>query len=471
MVNKNKTIINNKNIIQICSNLKPRRRKQPKQSNYNNPAQHLNTRDNPTLYTPLNTFPNSSSLDDQSRRVRFMEAMRDPTSTKSPYSIFDNGSNTFEREGNTQGSERAIIRPQISQGDYFSAPRALSRPPIQRFSASSPYDFNDDLSDMSSVSEQPQGLSLQRLTGQDEYEIPMYVSSDPTTHNSWFGPDMQDDNISPPQERDNSELFGISGAQYLQPETRFSPSRTIPPPSFATPFRAEPEDDDNVKALSGIKERASERKKTLDSLREGGESLEMYREDIGSKINMKLDQLKEIERRRNLVKEKRREQTPAIAETKKQPTMEEVRQLRVEQDKQVKKEKERIQKFKDFKAELESMKSSNKTDLYPGKDKAIRKKFQDLIKDEDYEFTGKEAFNKDGTRKKPNIGAITKIDTFIRFLEEGSKKHIAKLKELEAPTAVKYDEQIRNPPTTRGNIQTFQAAGGGGVGPNIASRN
>ncbi len=126
MVNKNKTIINNKNIIQICSTLKPRRRKQAKQSNYNNPAQHLlNTRENPTLYTPLNTFPNSSSLDDQSRRVRFMEAMRDPTSTKSPYSIFDNGSNTFEREGNTQGSERAIIRPQISQGDYFSAPRAL----------------------------------------------------------------------------------------------------------------------------------------------------------------------------------------------------------------------------------------------------------------------------------------------------------------------------------------------------------
>ena len=187
---------------------------------------------------------------------------------------------------------------------------------------------------------------------------------------------------------------------------------------------------------------------------------------------MKLDQLKEIERRRNLVKEKRREQTPAIAETKKQPTMEEIRQLRVEQDKQVKKEKEKIQKFKDLKAELESMKSSNKTDLYPGKDKAIRKKFQDLIKDEDYEFTGKEAFNKDGTRKKPNIGAITKIDTFIRFLEEGSKKHIEKLKDLEAPTAVNYEIPTRNPPATRGNIQTFKAvAGGGGGGPSLASRN
>jgi hypothetical protein len=31
--------------------------------------------------------------------------MRDPNSTKSPYSIFDNGSNTFQREGNTPGYE------------------------------------------------------------------------------------------------------------------------------------------------------------------------------------------------------------------------------------------------------------------------------------------------------------------------------------------------------------------------------
>ena len=84
---------------------------------------------------------------------------------------------------------------------------------------------------------------------------------------------QQDDDISPPEAKDNSELFGISGAQYLQPETRFSPLRTAPPPSFSTPFRAPPEDDDNVKALSESKERASERKKTLDSLREGGESL------------------------------------------------------------------------------------------------------------------------------------------------------------------------------------------------------
>ena len=60
-----------------------------------------------------------------------------------------------------------------------------------------------------------------------------------------------------------------------------------------------------------------------------------------------------------------------------------------------------------------------------------------MIKDEDYEFTGKETYNKHGSRKKPNIGAITKIDTFIRFLEEGSKKHIDKIKRIRSPNSSK----------------------------------
>jgi hypothetical protein len=475
MVNKNKTIINNKNIIQICSDIKPRRRKQPKQSYQNTSAQHINTRDNPTLYTPLNNFPNSSSLDDQSRKVRFMEAMRDPTATKSPYSLFDNGSNTFERQGNTQGSERAIVRPQISQDTYFSAPRAASSRPIQRFSLSSPYDFNDDLSD---TSEQPQGLSLQRLTEQeDENEIPLYVSSDPTSHNSWFGPEMQeqqqDDDISPPEARDISELFGISGAQYLQPETRFSPYKLDPPPSFSTPFRA-PADDD-VNALLDVKERASERKKKLDTVIEGSERAGMYREDINGKINLQQEHLNEIQRKKELLKEKRKERTPAIAETqaivetKRQPTMEEIRQIRIETARQVAKQQEMIKKFQGLKEELLEIKKTRASLAFTKADKEVRKKIQDLIKDEDYEFTGKEAFNKDGTRRKPSIGAISKIDTFIRFLEDGSKKHISKLKELEAPTAAKYDEQIRNPPATSGNIQTFKAAAAGGGG--VAIRN
>jgi hypothetical protein len=137
--NKNKTIINNKNIIQICGNIKrkraaPTKKQQP--SNFNSPAQHLYTRENPILYTP-NSFPNSTALEDQSRRVRFINAMRDPESTRSPYSIFDNGSNTFEREGNTEGLERPP-QPQIRPDEYFSRPRSLVRP-VQRVELSSPF--------------------------------------------------------------------------------------------------------------------------------------------------------------------------------------------------------------------------------------------------------------------------------------------------------------------------------------------
>ena len=67
----------------------------------------------------VNSFPNSTGLED--RRARFIDAMRDPFSTKSPYSIFDNGSNTFAREGNTVGAEQPV-QPVINQASYFEQP-------------------------------------------------------------------------------------------------------------------------------------------------------------------------------------------------------------------------------------------------------------------------------------------------------------------------------------------------------------
>ena len=118
---KNKNIINNKNIIQILlENKKSKRRK--KKSSQGEPISYM--KDNQMESKPfnlVNSFPNSSQLEADSRRVRFMEAMRDPFSTKSPYSIYDNGSNTFQREGNTQGAEMPVY-PQLSQDDYFEEP-------------------------------------------------------------------------------------------------------------------------------------------------------------------------------------------------------------------------------------------------------------------------------------------------------------------------------------------------------------
>ena len=78
---KNKNIINNKNIIQIlCENEKSKRRK--KKSSQGEPISYM--KDNRMESKPfnlVNSFPNSSQLEADSRRVRFMEAMRDPFST------------------------------------------------------------------------------------------------------------------------------------------------------------------------------------------------------------------------------------------------------------------------------------------------------------------------------------------------------------------------------------------------------
>ena len=142
--------------------------------------------------------------------------------------------------------------------------------------------------------------------------------------------------------------------------------------------------------------------------------------------------------------------------------MEEVREQRVKNSVETNKQKEMIQRFADLKTKLIELKErpvAPKKNLWPGKDKAIRKEIQDLIKDEDYGFEG-------GT----NIGKTTRIDTFINMLEQGSKVHIEKLKNLEAPTTVTYDSG-RDPPRTSGNIQTFvKSAGGGGVGSGVSSR-
>ena len=103
----------------------------------------------------VNSFPNSTGLED--RRARFIDAMRDPFSTKSPYSIFDNGSNTFAREGNTVGAE-VPVQPVINQADYFQQPRTLIRQPQRvpvssfgNFSGASPINrFDDGLDDEAS---------------------------------------------------------------------------------------------------------------------------------------------------------------------------------------------------------------------------------------------------------------------------------------------------------------------------------
>jgi hypothetical protein len=126
MVNKDKsTVINNNNVIQICcdkqhQNNSNQGSKKQKRSNF--------IKDNEMGSQPfnlVNSFPNASGLG-MDRRERFNQAMQDPNSTKSPYSVFDNGSNTFERQGNTVGAEQPVELT-INRDTYFEQPQ-IQRP-------------------------------------------------------------------------------------------------------------------------------------------------------------------------------------------------------------------------------------------------------------------------------------------------------------------------------------------------------
>ena len=219
MTNKNTNT--NNNIIQILlENKRIKRRKKKTSGSQGAPTSYMKDNQMDTKpFNLVNSFPNSSQLDADSRRVRFMQAMRDPFSTKSPYSIFDNGSNTFPIQGNTDGAE-APVYPQLSQDDYFEQPptrfsaqsssRIFTRP-LGRFSLNAD-DFSDTMSDASP--------GYQELSTDQSGFIPLSdISEQP-----------QEENI-----------FGISG-------TRFS-DRIEPPPAFSTPYRPEPE---------GIEEKLSE---------------------------------------------------------------------------------------------------------------------------------------------------------------------------------------------------------------------
>jgi hypothetical protein len=72
MVNKNKTIINNKNIIQICGTTKHKSQKHKSQSKKD---ESTNINIGYPSVRSINNFPNSSSL--EKPPLRFAQAMRD----------------------------------------------------------------------------------------------------------------------------------------------------------------------------------------------------------------------------------------------------------------------------------------------------------------------------------------------------------------------------------------------------------
>ena len=274
MTNKNTNT--NNNIIQIlCEQKRIKRRKKKTNNSQGAPSSYMKYNEMDTKpFNLVNSFPGSSRLEDQSgrvrfmgggirnpysipqlagqsERVRFMDAMTDPLSTKSPYSIFDNGSNTFPIQGNTDGAE-APVYPQLSQDDYFEQPptrfsaqsssRIFTRP-LGRFSLNVD-DFSDTMSDASP--------GYQELSTDQSRFIPLSDISEQ------------------PQEED---IFGISG-------TRFS-ERAEPPPAFSTPYRPQPE---------GIEEKLSESISRMEKL------LDKRKRKQQKAINDMDNELEQIER-------------------------------------------------------------------------------------------------------------------------------------------------------------------------------
>jgi len=436
MVNKNKTIINNKNIIQICTPKTKRQRQTKRQSGdnsgSNNPDTNLYRKNIPSYYSPAYTFPNSSALDDEARRVRFINAMRDPTSTKSPYSLFDSGSNTFPREGNTTGTEQQV-QPQINQNDYFSNPRSLVRPAV-RFntsqfsdSAISPigrdfydgYRFEEDNREQQEQQQTRFGGGLDLLPMSSLFGSPFRGSAAIDSHVEQEAPQEVDDR---PIER--------TDARFQLPETTRFNSSNKPPIPFTTPFR-QPEpitaqisdeaiiSDEEAQQLADVKDR--EEAQALDA------------------------ELKTIR------KEEERQRTEKLNR--------ELKESRERLAKELTRKLEIQKKFKDVTDKLHEFIKTGEKKVQ--KKSELKEKIKKLLGDETFtEFTGNR-----------NIGALADAQKILDFLNQGSASVVEEIKRIEADKIELEKHRTRNAPAGKANIQTLPAAGGGGkVGGAIKGR-
>ena len=218
-----KNVINNKNVIQIYCDRPKRRKKQerrPKSNNNNDSGiRKYLTKD----YTPQ--FVNSTQLQDD-RKVRFIQAMRDPFSTKSPYSIFDDGSNTFQREGKTVGAEQPTLPP-ISQREYFENPRSLASRPTQRFQMGDSFQNSSKFSPIADYS---------NLINEEEFgDLESVAGSD--ADNTWYAPNLQKLRGALEDEEAYDDI--PQDERYVdQSLTRFSSNQPFAqPPAFQTPYR------------------------------------------------------------------------------------------------------------------------------------------------------------------------------------------------------------------------------------------
>jgi len=400
--NKNKTIINNKNIIQICGNIK----KQHKQSSSSSSSSSrypstTNVSVIPNSSTPIyNSFPNSTSLEDESRKIRFLQAMRDPVSTKSPYSIFDNGSNTFQREGNTAGYEEPASA-QINPDEYFDEPQR----PQPQFS-------------------QPRFAQPQfRTESQSTFTIPRTAS--------------------------RQVRIQASPSEFLEtPNRNFSPIPLATTTRFSDTFR-QPEGEDgfdeeetdrhvNIGELGGF-EQPDVTTKTIGGYHESP-FVGLTQEDIERDIEMKKEEkenekmgLEDINRDDYQAKEERSQ----LLETKNREKREKEAFQAFEEEKRNRKLKREQQaarailaaelarqkvirmKFVDVTQKLKALISTGEKKVE--KDSKLKGQIKELLKDKSFtEYVGDR-----------NIRSLSDAKKILEFLNTGSEKVLQKIQEIE----------------------------------------
>lgn len=363
-----KNVINNKNVIQICCDRPKRRRKQerrPKSNNDSDIRKYL-TKD----YTPqfVNSFPNSTQLQQDDRKVRFIQAMRDPFSTKSPYSIFDNGSNTFQREGNTIGAEQPTLPP-ISQRDYFENPRSLASRPTQRFQVGDSFQNSSKFSPIADYS---------NLINEEEFgDLESVADSD--ADNTWYAPNLQklrgalDDDIPvddiPPDERYVDQSF-----------TRFSSNQPFSQPAFQTPYRAPQQLTDEPIIIDSPQ----------------SEALPDEEAKIEAEMLQAQAEIDENTRR----KQEQQQAYEALAI-------------------ELKRKKEIRKKFKSVSDKLKELVSSGAKKVE--KDSDLKKEVVALLKDQDFkEYSGER-----------NIRNLSGAQKLLNFINQGSDKLLAEIKQIE----------------------------------------
>jgi len=429
--NKNTVINNNnKNIIQICyekpvkSKSKSKKQKTEKgSSGSSEPKKFL--KDNAMDTQPfnlVNSFPNSTGLED--RRARFIDAMRDPTSTKSPYSLFDNGSNTFAREGNTVGAEQPV-QPVINQATYFEQPqirpsfvprtiREAQRIPIGNsfgnFSGASPINrFDDGLDDEASQASSNYQNSWERQQANqysendddddddEEEEEPIYASQS-------FG-------VGPVQEEEGQEDLTTVPTRFSEPQEQQAPFMT-------SPYRMPEEEKEVI---------IEEQNKAVEELQE-----EFEEQESENALQQAQQRIQE-DKKRQMVSQRQK-----LAE-------------------ELQRQKDIDIKYKSVIANLENLIKTDEAAIKAGvktkdaqvlKASNLRIQIDALLTDPDFtEF--------DGVK---NIKNTKKARTFLKIIKEGSKKIDERIKTIAESN--KDDPLKRNAPATRGNIQTFRRGSG-----------